>query len=202
MTVRNTTLILISILLLSVCNKADAQVNITDSATLRAAINTDILPNNERLITAAKMNRILNGILNVMNTRLAIPINNRVFVATTEALPASTYDNGSSGVGATLTANAGGAFPEIDGITMLQLSNILIKDQADTLQNGIYQLTIVGNDTTNFVLTRTTGADQTAEINNQLVAVSGGIDNAGNIYQQTVFNAVIGTDKIKYKIYT
>ena len=57
--------------------------------------------------------------------------------ATTAALPAVTYDNGTSGVGATLTADANGAFPTTDGVTPALNDFVLVKDQAAGLQNGI-----------------------------------------------------------------
>lgn len=62
--------ILISTLLLS--NSAQAQTIINDTATLRTAVNTDVVPNNERLITAAKLNRILNGYLNVLAKQIKV----------------------------------------------------------------------------------------------------------------------------------
>ena len=54
--------ILITIL---ACNKSQAQA-LTDTAALRRAINTLITTNGTQQITAAKLNRILNGTLNVM----------------------------------------------------------------------------------------------------------------------------------------
>ena len=60
--------------------------------------------------------------------------------ATTTVLSAVTYANGSSGVGATLTANANGALT-VDGQTMVAAERLLVKDQAAGLQNGIYTVT-------------------------------------------------------------
>lgn len=63
-------------------------------------------------------------------------------VATTEALPDSpTYDNGASGVGATLTGAGNTALGNIDGILVGPGNRILVKDQAAALQNGIYDVT-------------------------------------------------------------
>jgi len=81
-------------------------------------------------------------------------------VATTAVLPAVTYANGTDGVGATLTADANGAFAAVDGVTLATLGQrILVKDQAAALQNGIYQLSTVGDAGSAFVLTRTTDFD-------------------------------------------
>src|SRR6056300_916502 len=74
--------------------------------------------------------------------------------ATTGALPAVTYNNGSGGVGATLTADANGALAAIDGVTLLADERVLVQNQAAALQNGIYVVTTVGDGGTAFVLTR------------------------------------------------
>ncbi len=83
-----------------------------------------------------------------------------VKAATAAALPAVTYNNGTSGVGATLTADASGALPTIDGATLAQGDRVLIKNQANQTQNGIYVVTTLGNGSTAFVLTRATDFDQ------------------------------------------
>ena len=83
--------------------------------------------------------------------------------ATTAALSAVTYSNGSSGVGATLTANANGALT-VDGQTMVAAERLLVKDQAAGLQNGIYTVTATGSAGAVFVLTRTTDFDSTSEV--------------------------------------
>jgi hypothetical protein len=53
------------LMLILACSNSSAQV-ITDTATLRNAINTLIVTNGAQQITAGKLNRILNGTLNVM----------------------------------------------------------------------------------------------------------------------------------------
>ena len=55
--------------------------------------------------------------------------------ATTTANLTSTYNNGVSGVGATLTSTVDGAFTT-DGITPIQNEVILVKDQTTPAQNG------------------------------------------------------------------
>lgn len=85
------------------------------------------------------------------------------YAATTANLNA-TYSNGTSGVGATLT-NAGTqvAF-SVDGVSPAQGSRILVKNQTNTFENGIYTLTTVGSGSTNWVLTRATDFDTAVEI--------------------------------------
>lgn len=82
-----------------------------------------------------------------------------VRLATTAALPAVTYANGTAGVGATLTADANGALGAIDGVSPALGDRLLIKDQAAGLQNGIYEITQLGDGSNPFILTRTDDAD-------------------------------------------
>ena len=95
-------------------------------------------------------------------TKQGLDIKASVRVATQAALPAVTYDNGTSGVGATLTADANGDINDalIDGLSDLVVGDrILVKNQAAGLQNGIYEVTTVGDGSNPFVLTRTADAD-------------------------------------------
>jgi hypothetical protein len=85
--------------------------------------------------------------------------------ATTAALIFSpTYSNGSSGVGATLTATTVGVLI-VDGYAPALGDRLLIKNQASTFQNGCYTVTTLGVVvTTDYVLTRCTDYNQTTEI--------------------------------------
>jgi len=71
----------------------------------------------------------------------------------------ATYNNGTAGVGATLT-NAGTqtAFTP-DGVVAQVGDRILIYNQANQVQNGVYTVTTVGSGSTNWVLTRATDAN-------------------------------------------
>ena len=71
----------------------------------------------------------------------------------------ATYNNGTSGVGATLT-NAGTQVAlVIDGITMVVADRVLVYEQTDQTQNGVYVVTSIGSGATNWVLTRSTDTD-------------------------------------------
>lgn len=87
-----------------------------------------------------------------------------VNAATTAALAASTYNNGASGAGATLTADANGAFPTVDGVASALNNVYLVKDQTDGFENGAYLLTQLGDGGTPWILTRVTTYDVSAEI--------------------------------------
>jgi hypothetical protein len=81
-----------------------------------------------------------------------------VLVATTANLTAS-YNNGTSGVGATLTNSGTQVALEIDGVAMSTNDRVLVWSQSTQAQNGVYVVTTVGDGSTNWVLTRATDAD-------------------------------------------
>jgi hypothetical protein len=71
----------------------------------------------------------------------------------------ATYSNGTAGVGATLTNNSTQAALTIDGVALSLNDRVLIYEQTDATQNGVYTVTNVGSASTNWVLTRATDAD-------------------------------------------
>src|SRR6056300_122830 len=104
-----------------------------------------------------------------------------VRAATTADLSA-TYSNGSSGVGATLTAGSNGAIV-IDGVSLSVDDRVLVKDQSTAAENGIYRVTTQGDGSTAFVLTRATPEDQPEELTGgAFVFVEEGTANANNGY--------------------
>jgi hypothetical protein len=113
------------------------------------------------------------------------------------------YNNGTSGVGATLTADTNRAFSTIDGESVVLGQRVLIKDQTDQKQNGIYTLTTVGSVSAPFVLTRATDADNNpaGEMKaGDFTFVANGTINAGFGYvnNSTDNPIVIGTSNITY----
>ena len=131
-----------------------------------------------------------------------LDVKESVKVATTAALPAVTYNNGSSGVGATLTADANGALAAIDGVTVsATTTRLLIQNQAAALQNGIYVVTTVGDAGTPFVLTRAGDMDGSpaSEIPGAFVFVEEGTTNADNGFVCTTNAPVtMGTTAINF----
>ena len=71
----------------------------------------------------------------------------------------ATYNNGTSGVGATLTNAGTQAALVIDGVTVATNDRVLVYEQTDQTQNGVYTVTNTGSGSTNWVLTRSTDTD-------------------------------------------
>ncbi len=123
------------------------------------------------------------------------------YAASTANLNA-TYDNGTLGVGATLTnAGANAAFT-LDGTTPALNSRILVKDQTTQEDNGIYSLTTVGDGSTPWVLTRTTDYDEVAEIYpGNFILITTGTANQNSGWIQVDVVSAIGTDPIAFAEY-
>lgn len=83
--------------------------------------------------------------------------------ATTGALPSNTYNNGASGVGATITEVGTGAL-SVDGNSPSVGQRVLIKNEATAANNGLYDVTVAGSGIAAFVLTRDTAYNSSSEI--------------------------------------
>jgi len=118
----------------------------------------------------------------------------------------TTYSNGSSGSGATLTIATSSNWTAItiDGQSLTAGDRVLIKNQGGTtsnLQNGIYTVTTVGavGNTTSFVFTRALDYNSTPEVApGDITYVLAGDKNAGNGFVQTAVISAIGTTPIAW----
>jgi hypothetical protein len=127
-----------------------------------------------------------------------------VALATTTTLPANTYNNGTSGVGATLTGNANGAL-SVDSTLTITSERILVKNEAAGANNGVYVVTQVGSAGTPYILTRATdfdtvgtGVDQIDE--GDFFLVTSGTANVNTAWvQQTAPPITIGTTAIVFQ---
>ena len=127
-----------------------------------------------------------------------------VNLATTAALPANTYNNGTSGVGATLTGNANGAL-SVDSTLTTVSERVLVKNEATGANNGVYTVTQVGSAGTPYILTRATdfdsvgtGVDQIDE--GDFFLVTSGTANVNTAWvQQTPPPITIGTTAIVFQ---
>lgn len=123
--------------------------------------------------------------------------------ATSDFLPDCTYNNGSSGVGATLTAISNGALL-IDSSTIVAGNRVLVKNQSAQLQNGIYTVTQVGTVSTPFILTRATDYDTpgTTYLNvdaGDFTLILSGATNANTSWVQTTLQPItIGTTSLVF----
>ena len=126
-----------------------------------------------------------------------------VRLATVAALPANTYNNGTSGVGATLTANANGAL-SVDGVAAVIGNRILVKDEVTQANNGVYTVTQVGSGAAVYILTRATDFDSAGSGVDQIDAgdfflVTAGTTLANTSFvQQTPLPIVVGTTAIVF----
>ena len=124
--------------------------------------------------------------------------------AATTANLAADYNNGTNGIGATLTSTTNGTWTTLDGHTSFtQYDRILVKNQADAKQNGIYILSDLGSGSSKWILTRSSDSDNnpSGEMKNgDFTFVQNGTVNAsvGFINNSTANPIVIGTDNITY----
>jgi len=163
----------------SIADNGNGTINVTSGSegnvTLEvniANIINDSSSTSSNLWSASKIISYTQTATEGLNVKLAVA------AATTTALSACTYDNGTSGVGATLTGDANGALGSIDGVTLVADDRVLIQDQADAAENGIYVVTTVGDASNAFVLTRAADFDTT----NEIKANSFCFVEAGNTY--------------------
>lgn len=123
-----------------------------------------------------------------------------VRVATTANLSA-TYNNGTSGVGATLTNSGVQAAIAIDGVTLSLNDRVLVKNQTNAFENGIYTATTLGDGSSNWVLTRATDYDSADEIQSgDLIPVLEGdtYDSQTSGFLQIDTVTTVGTDDVTF----
>jgi len=177
--------------------------NITSTGTLNvtSVVAANAGTSSTDLATRAYVDTVASG----MNWHAAVDY------ATATALPACTYANGTLGVGATLTGNSNGRLT-VDGAAQTTGKSILVKNQADAKQNGIYYITAQGVDgSAPFILTRRSDTDNS--IAGQVKAgdavyVVAGSNNAGQAFTLTSVGTgtggaiVFGTDDLTYTQFT
>lgn len=118
-------------------------------------------------------------------------------LATATVLPNTpTYANGSSGVGATLTAGSNTTLT-VDGTTANLNAIVLVKNQGSTFQNGIYTVTQAGSGSVPWILTRATNFDQSSEIvKGSYTFIADGVANINSSWVLQSSIATVGTDPI------
>jgi hypothetical protein len=126
-----------------------------------------------------------------------------VRLATAAALPANTYNNGASGVGATLTANANAAL-SVDGVAAVVGNRILVKNEVAQANNGVYTVTQVGSGAAPYILTRATDFDSAGTGVDQIDAgdfflvTAGSTQSNTSWVQQTPLPITVGTTALVF----
>jgi hypothetical protein len=122
-----------------------------------------------------------------------------VEAATTTVLPNTPiYNNGASGIGATLTAGSNGALT-VDGYSALAGDRILVKNQTGTLQNGVYVVTAAGDGAHPYILTRAANFNAVSNIANaDAIPVINGATNGLTAWLQTGLVSSVGSSTITF----
>lgn len=121
-----------------------------------------------------------------------------VQAATTANVAGYTYNNGVSGIGATLTQNSA-AVVVIDGYTLLLNDRVLFKNQSTAANNGVYFISTLGTGVIPAVFTRALDYDQPSDINNTgAIPVVNGTVNISTSWLLTSSVTTVGTDSLTY----
>ena len=185
---------------------AGSAVTVLDIGTLGASTANITTAN----ITSGTISTTPTSNTDIVNKQYAdaiasgIHFHEAVELATTAALPANTYNNGTSGVGATLTANANGAL-SVDSTLTVVNNRVLVKNEVTQANNGVYVVTQVGTAGTPYILTRATdfdtvgtGVDQIDE--GDFFLVTSGTANVNTAWvQQTAPPITVGTTAIVFQ---
>jgi hypothetical protein len=169
-----------------------------------ATINVATLTSGTISTTPASGTDIANKTYVDTMSEAAIHFHAPVRVESPTALNTS-YNNGTAGVGATLTNAGAQTALVIDGVTVSVNDRVLIYTQTNATQNGIYTVTDAGSGSTNWVLTRATDADtfETASpyglSQGSTVFVQQGATGAGETYTcNTPGSITFGTTNITF----
>lgn len=113
------------------------------------------------------------------------------------------YNNGSSGVGATLTNLGTLAALVVDGVAVSSTNRVLVAAQSTAYQNGIYTVTSAGSGSVAWILTRATDYDTPAEIHpGDVVPIGQGTMYGGSSWLETSTVTAVGTDSITFTPFT
>jgi len=97
-------------------------------------------------------------------------------------------------VATTANINLASAPASIDGVTLSMGDRVLVKDQTDSKENGIYLFNGSGS-----AMTRALDANTGAELNAAVVTVRAGTTNGGTTWRQTTVDPTLGTSNIVWQ---
>lgn len=144
-------------------------------------------------------------------TAAGLHIHEPVLVATTGNLVAiyAQPNGASNGIGATLTNNATQETIVVDNVTLSANNRVLVYQQSNAVQNGVYIVTTPGNASTNWVLTRSSDADTSSQNDPNSLGggdyfyVQDGDTQAGDSYVCTSEgNITFGTTLITFSLFS
>jgi hypothetical protein len=147
------------------------------------------------------------------------PASNTFTLSTTfHGAQANTFTNGTGlsisvtanpGMGATLTNAGTQAALQIDTVSLLLNDRVLVKNQSNAFENGVYEVSNVGNVSTNWVLTRAADADQYHPQDTNGLGegdyfyVTDGFVGAGDSFVLTTEGVIIiGTTNLTYTLFS
>ena len=184
-------------------NAGTARTNLTAAASGANTDITSIALTTGTIITAPTSGTDIVNKTYADTIASGINFHQAVRLATVAALPANTYNNGTSGVGATLTANANGAL-SVDGVAAVVGNRILVKNEVTQANNGVYVVTQTGSGAAVYILTRATdfdsagsGVDQIDQGDFFLVTAGSTLANTSWV-QQTPLPITVGTTAIVF----
>ena len=181
----------------------DASGNVVQTS-YGAITATSIALTTGTISTAPSNSTDITNKLYVDNTLNSVNYHAAANYATTADLGAVTYNNGTSGVGATITKTTPFATLLIDGANPTVGQRILVKNETSGQYNGVYTVTNVGSVVTGWILTRATDYDQTGTGANEIapgdyIFVISGTANANTAWiQSTDLPITIGTTPIAF----
>lgn len=181
----------------------DASGNVVQTS-YGAITATSIALTTGTISTAPSNSTDITNKLYVDNTLNSVNYHAAANYATTADLGAVTYNNGTSGVGATITKTTPFATLLIDGANPTVGQRILVKNETSGQYNGVYTVTNVGSGATGWILTRATDYDQTGTGANEIapgdyIFVISGTANANTAWiQSTDLPITIGTTPLAF----
>lgn len=185
---------------LSGVNTGDQTITLTGDVTgsgtgsfVATLSNTGVAAGTYSKVTVDAKGRVTGSSTLTMEDIPGAVFKRSVVCATTTALTATYASN-------VLTMNTVG-ITIIDGITVALNDRVLIKDQATTLQNGIYTVTTLGTASVATVFTRAADADTITELASALVAVDSGTINGGRLFDNDLKTTdILGTTGIMFNM--
>ena len=123
-----------------------------------------------------------------------------VDAATTAPLPACVVD----GAFKKLTASANGAFPAVDTVSLTVGGRLLVKDEVNSANNGVYRVADVGDSSTPWVLMRADDADEVGEfvVDKTVHVLAGGAVNGNKTFKFATLEPItLGSTDILFAPY-